>query len=53
MLIENKNHIVSEFKIGETTIKICDDYCKNKSKSDVENILKRISENIDVDCLAK
>ncbi len=43
---ENKNNVISEFKIGGTTIKICDDYCKNKNKSDVNNILNRISQNI-------
>ncbi|WP_293969480.1 hypothetical protein [uncultured Ruminococcus sp.] len=36
-------NVVKEFKIGNTRIKICDDYCRDKNKADVEAILKRIA----------
>lgn len=34
------------FRIGNTSIQIRDDYCRDKSKVEVEAILKRISTNI-------
>ena len=45
-MTENKNNVVTEFEIGKTKVKICDDYCRNKNKEDVDKILKRISQNI-------
>ena len=38
-----KNNVVEEFKIGNTRIKICDDYCYNRSDKDIEEILARIA----------
>ena len=37
------NHVVEEFKIGNTRIKICDDYCYNRLDTDVEAILAKIA----------
>lgn len=36
-------NIVETYKIGNTTIKICDDTCKNKTPEDIQAILKRIT----------
>lgn len=33
---------VEEFKIGNTNVKIADDYCRDKTPEDVNAILKRI-----------
>ncbi|MBQ8331090.1 MAG: hypothetical protein IJX94_01155 [Clostridia bacterium] len=38
-------NVVREFTIGQTRIKICDDHCRNKTKQDVEEILRRIAKN--------
>ena len=38
-----KNNVVEEFKIGNTRIKICDDYCYNRLDTDVEAILAKIA----------
>lgn len=38
-------NVVEEFNIGNTRIKICDDYCRTKTKQEVEEILRRISKN--------
>lgn len=37
-------HVVRDFQIGNTRIKIADNYCKNKTACDVERILKQIAE---------
>lgn len=37
-------NVVKEFNIGNTRIKICDDYCKEKNTQDVEAILLRIAQ---------
>lgn len=38
-------NVVKEMSIGNTRIKICDDYCREKTKAEVEKILKRIARN--------
>ena len=38
-------NVVKEMSIGNTRIKICDDYCQEKTKAEVEEILKRIARN--------
>lgn len=38
-------NVVEEFNLGNTRIKICDDYCRTKTKEEVEEILKRIAKN--------
>lgn len=35
--------IVEDYKIGNTRIKIADDYCSSKSAEDVEKILHRVA----------
>lgn len=35
--------IVEDYKIGNTRIKIADDYCSSKSTEDVEKILYRVA----------
>lgn len=42
-LVEDKRYAV-EYKIGNTRVKICDDYCRNRTQDDIELILKRIAE---------
>ena len=37
------NHVVEEFMLGATRIKICDDYCYNRLDTDVEAILAKIA----------
>lgn len=37
-------HIAKEFNIGNTRVKICDDYCRTKTPQEVDAILKRIAE---------
>lgn len=32
-------HIVKEFNIGETKVKIADNFCRNKTEDDIQNIL--------------
>ncbi|MDD3230273.1 MAG: hypothetical protein PHE09_13785 [Oscillospiraceae bacterium] len=39
-----EGHIVEEFKIGNTCIKICDDYCRNCSSGEIQQILDRCGE---------
>lgn len=42
--IERKeNNVVEEFKLGNTRVKICDDYCYNCLDDDIEDILARIA----------
>lgn len=40
-----QGHVVREMKIGNTHIRICDDYCRDKTKEDVDEILRRIARN--------
>ena len=37
-------HVVEEFYIGATHVRICDDYCRGKTREDVQAILDRIAE---------
>lgn len=37
-------NVVREFKIGNTRIKIADNYCRDKTREDVEKILEEIAE---------
>ncbi len=37
-------HVVEDFYIGNTHIRICDDYCRDKTDEDVQKILNRISD---------
>lgn len=43
MAKQEEGHVVEDFYIEGTHIKICDDYCKDKTESDVAVILKRIA----------
>lgn len=36
-------NVVEEYKLGNTTAKICDDFCRDKTDEEVEAILNRIS----------
>lgn len=44
-------NVAREFVIGNTRIKICDDYCKNKSPEEVDAILRGIAIKA-TECLA-
>lgn len=37
-------HIVKEFYVGHSKVKIADNYCSNKSKEEIDEILKRIAQ---------
>lgn len=37
-------HVVEEFYIGPTHVRICDDYCRGKTREEVQAILDRIAE---------
>ncbi|MFL0245991.1 hypothetical protein [Candidatus Clostridium stratigraminis] len=42
--IERKeNNVVQEFKLGNTSIEICDDFCYNRTSDEVDAILARIA----------
>ena len=36
-------NIVEEFTLGETKICICDDYCRDRTKEEIDMILENIS----------
>lgn len=38
-------NVVRDFMIGNTRIMICDDYCRDKTKEEVDEILRRIARN--------
>lgn len=42
-IIEKEEDLVEEFKIGNTSIKIYDTYCKNKTPEEIQAILERCS----------
>lgn len=37
-------NVVKDFYIGNTRVRICDDYCKGKTTKEVETILRRIAQ---------
>ena len=38
-------NVVRDFYIGNTHVRICDDYCRDKTKEEVQAILDRIARN--------
>lgn len=34
-----EGHVVKEFMIGNTRVKICDDYCRNQTREEAEAIM--------------
>lgn len=45
-------NVVKEFKIGNTQIKICDDYCRDKTPEDVKRILEKIATRLMDECIS-
>lgn len=43
---EQAPHIVRDFMIGNTRIKIADDYCRDKTPEDVKRILRKIARDV-------
>lgn len=41
---EQSPHIVRDFTVGNTRIKIADDCCRDKTPEDVQRILKEIAQ---------
>lgn len=41
---EHSPNIVRDFMVGNTRIKIADDYCRDKTPEDVQRILKEIAQ---------
>ena len=39
-------NVVKDFQIGNTRIKICDDYCRDTSSEEVQAILDRIANRV-------
>ena len=37
-------HVVKEFMLGDTKIQICDDYCRDKTQEEIDEILERIGD---------
>jgi len=38
-----EGHVVEDFYIGKTHVQICDDYCRGKTRAEVDEILARIA----------
>ena len=36
-------NVVMQFNVGKVRVKICDDYCRDKTPEDVKEILKKIA----------
>jgi hypothetical protein len=43
-ITSDSDHIVDEYKIGNTTIKICDDAYRDNTPEDVQRILERVTQ---------
>lgn len=43
-MVETGN-VVMDFYVDGAHVRICDDYCRNKTKEEVDEILKRIAQN--------
>lgn len=41
--LQQRSNIVEEFKIENTRVKICDDYCCGCTQEEIEKTLKRIA----------
>lgn len=39
-------NVVAEYMSGNTTVRICDDYCRNRTSDEVEAILKGLAEKL-------
>lgn len=48
---KTEGHVVKDFYIGNTHIQICDDYCRDKTKEEVDEILARIAEKVRIPLL--
>ena len=42
----SEGNVVKDFQIGNTRIKICDDYCRDTSPEEVQAILNRIGNRV-------
>lgn len=40
----NSGNCVRTMKVGNTRIRICDDYCRDKTPEEVDQILKRVAQ---------
>ncbi len=40
---KDEGHVVKDFMLGDTRIKICDDYCWDKTPEDIQSALDRIA----------
>ncbi len=38
-------NVVKDYYIGHVHVRICDDYCRDKTQEEVDEILKRIARN--------
>ena len=47
----SEGHVVKDFCIGNTHVKICDDYCRDKTKEEVDEILARIAQKVRIPLL--
>lgn len=41
-------NVVKEFRLGPTKVKICDDYCRDKTPEEVQQILNDIAKTASV-----
>lgn len=44
-LVEIGN-VVEEFMLGQTKVRICDDYYKDKSPEDIQEILDKVAQDV-------
>ena len=43
-MLDHKDwNIVEEYKVGNTTVKICDNCCRDKTPEDIDKIIKNIA----------
>jgi hypothetical protein len=40
---KKQGHVVKEYNLGNTKVRIADDYCRNKTSADVQATLTRIA----------
>ena len=43
MLDRKDWNVVEEYKVGNTTVKICDNCCRDKTPEDIDKIIKNIA----------
>ena len=45
-IVNKADHVVEDFYIGKVHVKICDDFCREKSPQDVQKIMDNLATKI-------